>query len=270
MLSHTIGFVGGGRITAIFLEALGGRGMALERVTVSDVNAEVLTRLKQRFAPVTTTDDNGEAASRERVFLALHPPVLKAVLPELAPRVRKDAIVVSLAPVLTLAQLSKLLGGFTRLARVLPNAPSVVRAGFNPVAFADGLPANARAEMETLLDGLGQHPLVPEESLEAYAILAAMGPTYFWFQWRTLRELAASFGLSAADSDRALRAMLDGAVRTFFDAGLTAEQVLDLVPVKPLAEAEPRILQAYRDALPPLYAKLRGAPALATSAAARS
>jgi pyrroline-5-carboxylate reductase len=270
MHSQTVGFVGGGRITAIFLEALGGRGIALERVSVSDANAEVLARLKARFPAIATTSDNAEAASRERVFLALHPPALKAVLPGLAPGLRTDAVVVSLAPVLTLARLSELLGGFTRLARVQPNAPSVVRAGFNPVAFGDGLPAPERAEIEALLDGLGEHPLVPEATLEAYAILAAMGPTYFWFQWQELRELAGAFGLERADADRALRAMLDGSVRTFFDPALGVERVLDLVPVKPLAEAEPRILQAYRDALPPLYAKLVGAPALATSGAGRS
>ena len=259
MHSHTIGFVGGGRITAIFLEALGGRGMALERVTVSDASAEVLARLKGRFPAIGTTADNAEAASMERVFLALHPPALKAVVPAIAARVRKDAVVVSLAPVLSLTRLSEMLGGFTRLARVLPNAPSLVRAGFNPVAFAQGLPANERAEIESLLDGLGAHPVVPEGTLEAYAILAAMGPTYFWFQWQTLRELAVSFGLVQSAADGALRAMLDGAVRTFFDAGLTAEQVLDLIPVKPLADAEPQIRQAYRDVLPRLHAKLKGA-----------
>ena len=101
--------------------------------------------------------------------------------------------------------------------------------------------------------------MVPERTLEAYAVIAAMGPTYFWFQWQALRELAGSFGLPAADADRALRAMLDGAVRTFFDAGLTPEQVLDLVPVKPLAEREGQILQAYREVLPALHAKLAGA-----------
>jgi pyrroline-5-carboxylate reductase len=268
--SHTIGFVGGGRITAILLEALGGRGLVLERVTVSDTSTEVLARLRRRFPRISTTGDNSEAAGQERVFLALHPPALKAVLPAIAARVRKDAVVVSLAPVLTLTRLSELLGGFARLARVLPNAPSVVRAGFNPVAFADGLPADARAEIETLLDGLGEHPLVPEETLEAYAIVAAMGPTYFWFQWQGLRGIAEGLGLAPGDADRALRAMLDGSVRTFFDSGLGAAQVLDLVPVKPLAEAEPQILQAYRDALPRLYAKLKGASPELTSAAARS
>lgn len=257
MHSHTVGFVGGGRVTAIFLEALAGREIALDRVTVSDTSPEVLAKLGVRFPAITTTADNAEAAGCERVFLALHPPALKAVVPALAPRVRRDAVVVSLAPVLSLSQLTQLLGGFTRLARVLPNAPSIVGAGFNPVAFGDGLPAAARAEIEGLLDRLGAHPVVPEDTLEAYAILAAMGPTYFWFQWQGLRELAGSFGLAATDADRALRAMLDGAVRTFFDSGLSAPQVMDLVPVKPLAEAEPQILQAYRDVLPRLHAKLR-------------
>lgn len=97
-----------------------------------------------------------------------------------------------------------------------------------------------------------------------------MGPTYFWFQWQELREIAEGLGLATGDADRALRAMLDGSVRTFFDSGLGAAQVLDLVPVKPLAEAEPQILQAYRDALPRLYAKLKGASLELTSTAARS
>ncbi len=60
-------------------------------------------------------------------------------IPGMGPRLASDAVVVSLAPVLTLARLSEMLGGFGRLVRVLPNAPSLVGAGFNPVAFADDL-----------------------------------------------------------------------------------------------------------------------------------
>ncbi|MDM7917071.1 MAG: NAD(P)-binding domain-containing protein [Candidatus Eisenbacteria bacterium] len=259
MKSRMVGFVGGGRITAIFLEALGGGAIALGRVTVSDTNADTLARLKTRFPGIATTTSNAQAAACERVFLALHPPAMKAVLPEVKPCLRQDATVVSLAPVVTLARLSEALGGFARLARVLPNAPSLVHKGFNPVTFAAGLPADARAELEAVLDGLGAHPVVPEEAIEAYAILCGMGPTYFWFQWQTLRELAGSFGIPPSEADVALRAMLEGAVETFFGSGLAAAQVTDLIPVKPLAEAEPQIADAYRAALPKLFAKLRGA-----------
>ena len=158
MTSRTVGFVGGGRITAIFLAALGERGLDLARVTVSDVNADVLNRLGARFPAITTTPENAVPAGCDLVFLALHPPALKAVLPGIGPRLASDAVVVSLAPVLNLARLSEMLGGFGRLVRVLPNAPSLVGAGFNPVAFAEALPADARREVEALLDGLGEHP----------------------------------------------------------------------------------------------------------------
>ncbi len=259
MKDRTVGFVGGGRITAIFLEALEGTGLDLDRVMVSDTSAEVLAKRKERFGAIATTADNSAAASCDRVFLALHPPAAKAVLPELSGALRPDAVLVSLAPVLTFEKLSALLGGFDRLARVIPNAPSVVGAGFNPVSFGPGLPAEPRAEIEILLDKLGAHPLVPEKTLEAYAILAAMGPTYFWFQWQALRELARSFGLGADEADTALRAMLEGATRTFFDPGRPYEEVADLVPVKPLAEAEIPIRQAYEEKLGGLYRKLSGA-----------
>jgi len=258
MKDRTVGFVGGGRITAIFLEALGGKGLDLDRVTVSDTSPEVLAKRKGQFPAVTTTSDNGLAASCDRVFLALHPPAAKMALPDLAGALRPEAVVVSLAPVLTFEKLSALLGGFDRLARVIPNAPSVVGAGYNPVAFGAALPTEARVEVETLLDGLGAHPVVPEKTLEAYAILAAMGPTYFWFQWQELRELAGSFGLGPAEADAALRAMLEGATRTLFDPQRSYEQVSDLVPVKPLAAAEPRIRQVFSETLGGLYRKLSG------------
>jgi pyrroline-5-carboxylate reductase len=258
MKDRTVGFVGGGRITAVLLEALGGTGLDLDRVTVSDTSPEVLAKRKEQFPAITTTSDNTVAASLERVFLALHPPAAKAALPELAGTLRPDAVVVSLAPVLTFEKLSELLGGFDRLARVIPNAPSIVGAGYNPIAFGDGLPADLRTEIATLLDGLGAHPIVPEGTLEAYAVLAAMGPTYFWFQWQELRELAGSFGLGRAEADATLQAMLEGAARTFFDPGRTYEEVADLVPVKPLSDAEPQIRQAYHETLGTLYRKLSG------------
>ena len=96
-----------------------------------------------------------------------------------------------------------------------------------------------------------------------------MGPTYFWFQWHALRELAGSFGLPAADADRALRAMLDGAVRTFFDEGLTPEEVLDLVPVKPLAEREGRSSRPTGRCCPPCTRSSRARSAIGRTASFR-
>lgn len=255
-MGQEIGFLGGGRITAIFLAAWKDAGLAFDGVVVSDPDPAVREGLAKRFPEIRTVEDNRLAAAQRTVFLSLHPPMAKTVLPEIAATLRSDGILVSLAPVLTFAKLSALTGGFGRCARMIPNAPSLIHRGFNPVAYAPALPPEAKAVLKPLFDPLGEQPEVPEANLEAYAILAAMGPTYFWFQWQTLRELGSSFGLTAEASDRALRTMLHGAVDLMFASGLDPAAVMDTVPVKPLAEGQEGIERLFREKLSALHSRL--------------
>ena len=169
---------------------------------------------------------------------------------------RPESIVVSLAPRLTLAWLTARLGEHARVARVLPNAPSIVGSGYNPVVFGPALSAGERERVLSLFRPLGACPEVPEETVEAYALLVAMGPTYLWFQLEELRRLGREFGLAPAELDRALPAMVEGAVRTLFGSGLDRDEVLDLVPVRPLAADEESIRALYADRLPPLFERL--------------
>jgi pyrroline-5-carboxylate reductase len=257
MNSPTIGFIGGGRITRIFLEGWTRARQLPPEVIVSDPNAEVLSGLKSRFPDVVTTPDNIPAAGQDLVFLAVHPPLVAEVTAGIRDQLKPGATVVSLAPKFTLAKLSELLGGFQRLARVIPNAPSIVGAGYNPVAFGSALGIHEEALLTRLFEPLGEFPVVAEEKLEAYAVLTAMGPTYLWFQWQTLRELAAGFGLSDGEIVPALTHMACGALQTLLEAGLRPAEVTDLIPVKPLAAMEPQVVEAYRTTLPAIYQKIR-------------
>jgi len=257
MSKKTIGFIGGGRITRIFLEGWTRAQKVPASITVSDPNAETLTKLKARFPAIRTTPDNAHAAAGDIVFLAVHPPVMADTAAGVKAAIKPGAVVVSLAAKFTLAKLTELLGGFARLARVIPNAPSVVNFGFNPVAFAPGLSAADKAEITGLLSPLGECPEVKEEKLEAYAVLTAMAPTFFWFQLQTLREVVAGFGLSEEEIKPALKRMVCGAARTLLESGLTAPEVMDLIPVKPLAEMEPQVVEMYRTRLPSIHQKIK-------------
>jgi pyrroline-5-carboxylate reductase len=156
-----------------------------------------------------------------------------------------------------MAKLTDLLGGFRRLARVIPNAPSMVDFGYNPMTFAPALTAADKTQITSLFKPLGECPEVAENKLEGYALLSAMGPTYLWFQLQALREVAAGFGLSEAEIVPAMKRMVCGASRTLLESGLTRAQVMDLVPVKPLAEMEPQVTEMYRTKLPALFQKIK-------------
>ena len=258
MSANTVGFLGGGRVVRILLEGWERAGRMPVEVVVHDPDPKVLAKLQARFPGARGTPDAWLLGQMPWVFAAVHPPALVDALRPLVGKLRPDAVVVSLAPKVRIAHLTEALGGFERVARTIPNAPSLLGAGFNPVAVGPGLPEDDRRAVQALLEPLGACPVVPEGDLEAYAVLTAMGPTYLWFQLQQLRELGLSFGLAAVDVDAGLAAMAAGAARTLFASGLSAEEVMDLVPVKPLRDDEEAIRTAYRSRLTGIYQKLVG------------
>lgn len=257
MNTRSIGFVGGGRITRILLEGWQRAQKLPARIVASDCNPEALSKIKARWPGVETTSASTVAAGQDIVFLAVHPPVVPEVCAAIKGALKPDAFVVSLAPKFTVAKLTELLAGFARLARVIPNAPSLIGAGYNPVSFAPGLTPSDKSDLCALLEPLGECPEVPEPKLEAYAVLTAMGPTYLWFQLQALREVAAGFGLSDAEITPALKRMVCGGTRTLLESGLSPAEVMDLIPVKPLAEMEAQVTEIYRTRLPAIYQKIK-------------
>ena len=258
MITKSLGFVGGGRITRIFLEGWKRAGMLPGKIVVSDTNADTLAGLKARFPDIQAVlGDNASPAAQDVVVLAVHPPVMVEAAAAIQGKVKGGAVVVSLAPKFTIAKLTGLLGGFARVARLIPNAPSAVNFGFNPVCFGAALAPADKSEITGLLAPLGECPEVAEAKLEAYALLTAMGPTYFWFQLQALREIAASLGLTDAETAPAMKRMVCGGARTLLESGLTPGEVMDLIPVKPLAEMEPQVTDMYRTRLPALFQKIK-------------
>lgn len=262
-MATSVGFIGGGRIARVILEGWTRAAFWPERVVVSDTEPRALEALRAACPEtLAVLGDNLPPAGQDVVFLALHPPALKTVLGELRGRVSPASVVVSLAPKLTIAEISAALGGVPRIARVIPNAPSIVGAGFNPVCFAPALSATDRGALTGLLAPLGAFPEVAEHDLEAYALLTGMGPTYLWFQLYELLTLSEEFGLEPAAAARALDEMSKGALRTMTESHRSAAEVMDLVPVRPLAEEEEGWKAAYRTRLRAIFDRIRPAVAV--------
>ena len=257
MNKQSVGFIGGGRIARIFLEGWARVQQTPSDIIVSDPNTEIADSLKSRFPGILTNTDNARAASQDIVFLAVHPAVMADVASTIREHLQSNAVVVSLAPKFTIAKLTGLLGGFARLARVIPNAPSIIGAGFNPVTFAPALSGEDKKQVSGLLANLGECPEVAEEKLETYALFTARGPTYFWFQFYELLRFAETSGLTVDEAQRGLSAMVTGALKTMTSAGLAREEVMNLIPVKAPDEMEAPVTEVFRKQLPSILEQIK-------------
>lgn len=252
-----VGFVGAGRVARILLAGWTRAAAVPADVVAYDPDPAVLDRLVAQ-APTVRVGSLAEAGAADVVVVAVHPPVAREAFADLAAALAPSAAVVSAVPTLRLSALAEILGADHAAARVIPNAPSVVGAGYNPVAFAPGAPEPVRAAVRDLLAPLGAAPEVDDEALEAYAVLTAMGPTYLWPQLYALLDVARDAGLDEAAALRGLEAMVVGAAAVMTGSGLDRDAVTDLVPSRPMAAPVDALARAYGEVLTPLHARLAG------------
>jgi pyrroline-5-carboxylate reductase len=258
MKANTVGFIGGGRITRIILQALKNNATELSKVIVYDNNLQVLKSLQDKFPQIEiTTDDLFKTANKKIVFLALHPPVIMDTITKLNGNLNSESVIISLAPKITIEKMATALNGFSNLARMNPSASAIVNKGVNPITFASGMSESVKAEIIKILQPLGFTPEVDEQKIEAYAVISAMGHTYFFFQLQKLKELAVSFGMDDKEAQKAITEMLWGSTESLFNSGLPFNEVNDLVPVKPLAEVEETIKTYYEQYLTAIFNKIK-------------
>jgi pyrroline-5-carboxylate reductase len=171
--------------------------------------------------------------------------------------VKTNATVISLAPKINLAKLSSKLEQVKNIARLIPNATSYINEGYNPVTFAHDFDPEVKKSILDLLSKLGNTFEVQEDKLESYAIMSAMLPTYFWFQWKELAGIGSKIGLSEEESNKSINETLVASLDLMYMSGLTPAEVMDLIPVKPIGEHEPQITEIYNTKLLGLFEKIK-------------
>jgi len=248
------GIIGGGRITRIFLQALKNNHQSLNLFSIFDVNSEVSEKLKSQFHEIEINNLE-TVASQDVVIIALHPPVIIETLEKIKNDITENTIVISFAPKITIEKIIDKLGGLKKIIRMIPNAPSIIGMGYNPLCFSNAFSETEKEDFIKYFSPMGESPEVDESALEAYAITAAMGPTYLWFQLYKLAELTIDFGLSEEETSNTIKKMVIGSLNTMF-SDYTKEEVLDFIPVKPIGDHEAEILNAYDNKLKGLYEKL--------------
>lgn len=253
----TVGFIGGGRITKILLRAFQNADIHFERILVYDINEATMAELKKRYPNITITNRIEDSVHSELVVLATHPPVTMEVLEQIKGKVSPDAILLSLVPKITISKTRAVLGSFKNIARMNPSASTIINKGVNPVTFSDDFDVQKKKTFIELFQLLGYTPEVAENKIEAYAVISAMGHTYFNFQIQKLKDLAVSFGMDEAEAGITISKMLFGTTETLFNSGMNYQEVADLVPVKPLAEVENTIRGYYDLYLNGIYNKIK-------------
>ncbi|MEK6349883.1 MAG: pyrroline-5-carboxylate reductase [Burkholderia sp.] len=213
-----IAFIGGGNMAAALIGGIVKRGTAGPGdIYVIDPNDSTRTRLRDTSGVQTGEAIDAALAGYDAIVLAVKPQVLNDVAKALAPHAG-NALVISIAAGIRATDLSRWLGGNTRIVRTMPNTPALVGMGVTGLAALPGVDAAGRELASAVLGAVGETVWFDDESkLDVVTAISGSGPAYVFYFIEALQEAARQLGMND-EQGRAL------AVATFTGAAQLAAQ----------------------------------------------
>ncbi|MGQ9922172.1 MAG: pyrroline-5-carboxylate reductase, partial [Desulfobacca sp.] len=162
-------------------------------------------------------DTHRGVARRAGILLrAVKPHILPAVLADIKPESDATKLVISIAAGVPLQFLAEQLPD-ARLIRVMPNTPTLVRAGMAALAAGPNCrPADLTLAQE-LFAAVGQAVTVPEHLLNAVTGLSGSGPAYVFLMLEALADGGVKMGLPRATALLLAAQTILGAAKLFLE-----------------------------------------------------
>ncbi len=187
-------FIGGGNMATALIGGMLQQGFKPADFRVVEPSAEARTRLEQDFGVATDERLGPSVLTEDVVLLAVKPQSLAAVASDLQPCLGSQ-LVISIAAGIRVADLSRWLGGYGRIVRVMPNTPALVRAGVSGLYAAPATTQADRDAAERILSAVGSViRLDREELVDGITAVSGSGPAYVFYFIEALMQAARELG----------------------------------------------------------------------------
>lgn len=202
----SLAFLGAGSMGGAILQGVVASGVPVDGIVATNrsrLKADALADLPgvTSIALEERPDGNAEAVASARIVLVgVKPAMVPDLLREIAPSLRPDAIVVSLAAGVTLHTFAEGLGQQAHVIRSMPNTPSTVRRGVTGLAAGAAATADDMALVRALFETVGAVIEVDEAQIDALSTISGSGPAYVFLLIEAFTQAAIGKGFSEADA----------------------------------------------------------------------
>jgi pyrroline-5-carboxylate reductase len=197
MIGEKIGVIGAGKIGSSILRGAIGAGLVRkEQVMVSDVSKGLRQSIAKELG-IEVTAQNGKVCDfADIVILSVKPQIVDPVLKELAKKLGRTKLLISVAAGVPLSRLEGPLTKGARVVRVMPNISCVVGAAAS--CYSGGTHASAKdlEKVGLILSSFGIALPVEEKYLDAVTGLSGSGPAYVFLFMESLADAGVQLGLA--------------------------------------------------------------------------
>ncbi|CAH1961141.1 unnamed protein product [Acanthoscelides obtectus] len=193
-----IGFIGGGKMAQAMAKGFISAGLAKGETMISSCHPSDLASAKafKELGAESIFENVPVVEKSEVVIISVKPTIVPVALePIKQAGIKADKLFLSIAMGVTIKQLETLLPSVSRVMRVMPNTPALVRTGASVFVKGSKATKEDSAITKQLLESVGTCEEVPESLLDPITALSGSGPAYIYVLIEALADGAVKMGM---------------------------------------------------------------------------
>lgn len=212
-----IGIIGTGNMGGALMDAFcldGGNSLR-----AYNQGREKLERVCRRTGAIPAASAREAIEGCDLILLAVKPIVMPSVLEEIAPAVRPEQLVVSIAVGLTIDFYAQALGRDKKIIRAMPNTPAAVQAGMTAFTFGEKVTEEEQRQVLDLFALAGGTAVLPERLMNAVSALIGSGPACVYMFIEAMADAGCYEGLPRAQAYQLAAQVVLGAGKMVLETG---------------------------------------------------
>ncbi|MCB0036108.1 MAG: pyrroline-5-carboxylate reductase [Anaerolineales bacterium] len=190
-------FIGGGTMAEAMLSGLLTQELIpAAQVTVTDLRADRLTFLEERYGVKTTTDNGAGVKTADIVVLAVKPQYMTAVARPLQGQLPPHTLLIS---ILAGTTLSALISGFQHdvVVRAMPNTPAQIGMGMSMWTQTAAVSEAQKEQAQVVLSSFGKEIFTDQEKyLDMATAINGSGPGYVFLILEAMIDAGVHLGFA--------------------------------------------------------------------------
>jgi len=232
-----LAIIGAGNIGQILLERLRAAGVQADHLVVCDSDSNRVSAVAERFGIRSVTLADEGVCAADAILIAVSPKSVSDIIHTFANWVCPSQVVISFAAAVPLANIEAVLHPGTSVARIMPNAPSLVGQGMNPVAYGTAVTPEVRAMVEAILAALGESLVVRDDQMNWCVGMTGAAMRSLLPVLEGMNRAGVEAGFSEAESRRMAAQVMLGTAALVLKTELTFEHIKALTPMQTVDEA---------------------------------
>ena len=222
-----IGFIGCGNMATAMIKGILDSGkVTAEQMIASAKSDQTREKISSKLGIVAAKTNVEVVDFADVVFLAVKPQYYEEVISEIKDDIRKNQIIVTIAPGKTLAWLAERLGSDVKIIRTMPNTPAMVKEGMMGMCKNALVTDEELQQVKEICESFGKAEVVPESLIDVVVGVSGSSPAYvFMF----IEDAAVADGMPRAQAYKFAAQSVLGSARMVLETGKHPGELKDMV-----------------------------------------